>query len=66
MRGLVIGDGPELQPSPVQKVMAAAPPLQRLVTRQLDGLERLLTDPDFCYVAPTFDSAWGRRPPAAV
>jgi SAM-dependent methyltransferase len=66
MRGLVTGGGPELKPSPVQKVMAAAPPLQRLVTRQLDGLERLLADPDFCYVVPTFVSAWGRRPRAAV
>ena len=62
MRALVTGDGPELAPTPVQKVMAAAPPLQRLITGRLDGLEQLLTDPDFCYVAPTFVSAWGRRP----
>jgi SAM-dependent methyltransferase len=62
MRALVTGDGPELSPSPVQKVMAAAPPVRRLITGRLDGLERLLADPEFCYVAPTFVSAWGRRP----
>jgi len=62
MRGLLFEDGELLSPSPVQKVIAAAPPLRRVVGRQLDGLERMLTDPDFCYVAPTFVSAWGRRP----
>jgi len=65
MRGLLFEDGQDVEASPVQKVIAAAPPVRRLVARQLDGLERLLDDPDFCYVAPTFVSAWGRRPPAA-
>jgi SAM-dependent methyltransferase len=62
MRGLLLDDGTVLTPTPVQKVIAAAPPLRRLVERQLDGVERLMTDPDFCYVAPTFVTAWGRRP----
>jgi SAM-dependent methyltransferase len=62
MRGLLVEDAAVVTPSPVQKFIAAAPPLKRLVARQLDGLERLLKDPDFCYVLPTFVSAWGRRP----
>jgi hypothetical protein len=62
MRDLLFEDGELLTPSPVQKFIAATPPLKRLVARQLDGIERLLTDPDFCYVLPTFVSAWGRRP----
>ena len=61
MRGLLVEAGRVPTPSPVQKVIAAAPPLRRLVERQLDGLERMLADPDFCYVAPTFVTAWGRR-----
>jgi SAM-dependent methyltransferase len=61
-RSLVLEDGAAVAPSRAQKVLAVAPPLRRLVARQLDGLERLLDDPDFCYVAPTFVTAWGRRP----
>ena len=62
MRGLLFDeDGPAPQSSPVQKLLVAAPPVRRLLARQLDGLERLLADPEFCYVAPTFVSAWGRR-----
>jgi SAM-dependent methyltransferase len=63
MRSLILEeDGSAGQSSPVQRLMAAAPPVRRLLARQLDGLERLLSDPEFCYVAPTFVSAWGRRP----
>jgi SAM-dependent methyltransferase len=63
MRGVLFEeDGPVPQTSPVQKLLAAAPPVRRLLAGQLDGLERLLADPGFCYVAPTFVSAWGRRP----
>jgi len=63
MRGVLLEeDGPVPQSSPVQKLMAAAPPVRRLLARRLDGLEQMLSDPEFCYVAPTFVSAWGRRP----
>lgn len=61
MRALVAGEGPALATSPLRKAMAA-PPVRRLIMGRLDGLERLLADPDFCYVAPTFVTAWGRRP----
>jgi ubiquinone/menaquinone biosynthesis C-methylase UbiE len=49
-------------PKPVQKVLAAAPGLRRAAERRLDGLDRLLADPEFVYLAPTFISARGRRP----
>ena len=62
LRALLVEDPSHVQPSVAQKAMAAVPPLRRLVERRLGGLERLLDDPDFCYVAPTFVSAWGRRP----
>jgi SAM-dependent methyltransferase len=62
LRNLVLEDGDDIAPSPVQRILAAAPPLRRLLTRQFDGFDRLLDDPDFCYVAPTFVTAWGQRP----
>jgi SAM-dependent methyltransferase len=45
-----------------QKAVSAAPPVRRLLERRLDRLEQLLADPGFCYVAPTFVTAWGRKP----
>jgi len=62
MRALLLADGPVATTGIARKVIAAAPPLKQLLARRLDGLERLLTDPEFCYVAPTFVTAWGRRP----
>jgi len=61
-RALLLEDGDVVVSSPVQKVLGAAPPLKRILERRLDGIEQLLTDPEFCYVAPTFVTAWGRRP----
>jgi ubiquinone/menaquinone biosynthesis C-methylase UbiE len=51
-------------PGPVEKLFSAAPGLRRAAERRLDGLERLLADPEFVYLAPTFVSARGRRRPA--
>ena len=65
MRGLLFEDGEVVTRGPVHKALAAAPPLKRLLQRRLDGLEHLLADPEFCYVAPTFVTAWGRRAPEA-
>jgi SAM-dependent methyltransferase len=48
-------------PKPVQKVFGAAPGLRLAAQRRLDGLDRLLADPEFVYLAPTFISARGRR-----
>ena len=49
-------------PAPVQQLLRRVPALQNLVRRPLDSLDRLLDDPEFVYLAPTFVSAWGRRP----
>lgn len=62
MRGLLFEEGEMVAPSPVQKLFAVAPPVKRVLQRRLDGLELLLADPSFCYVAPTFVTAWGRKP----
>ena len=61
MRGLLLEDG-HLPPGRVQKVLGAVPALKDLLGRRIDRLEDLLTDTEFAYVAPTFVSAWGRRP----
>jgi SAM-dependent methyltransferase len=65
MRSLLMDDTDVVPPTGVQKVLAAAPPLDRLLRRRLDRLEALLDDPEFTYVAPTFVTAWGRKPSPA-
>ncbi|HVW32851.1 MAG TPA: methyltransferase domain-containing protein [Acidimicrobiia bacterium] len=50
-------------PAPVQRAVRAVPAIQGLLARPIDALERLLDDPDFVYLAPSFVSSWGRRPP---
>jgi hypothetical protein len=65
MRSLLLEGDEGLTPGPVQKAMGAVPPLKRILKGQLDRLENLLADPEFTYVAPTFVTAWGRKPPGA-
>ena len=62
MRTLLLEDNDVVSQSSVQKALAAAPPLKRVFKSRLDRLEHLLADPEFAYVAPTFVSAWGRKP----
>jgi SAM-dependent methyltransferase len=62
IRHLLFDNEGGLVPGPLQKTVAT--PLRGVLARRLDGLERLLADPEFVYLAPTFVSAWGRRPPA--
>jgi SAM-dependent methyltransferase len=61
IRHLLFDDEAGPVSGPLQKTVAA--PLRGLLERRLDGLERLLADPEFVYLAPTFVSAWARRPP---
>jgi hypothetical protein len=61
MRSLLLDGDAVAPPTRVQKVLAAAPPLDRVLRGRLDRLEALLDDPEFTYVAPTFVTAWGRR-----
>jgi SAM-dependent methyltransferase len=63
LRHLLLEDDTGLVPGPVQKALSAAP-VRGAVERRLDGLDRLLADPEFVYLAPTMMSAWGRRPEA--
>jgi hypothetical protein len=58
---LLLDDESGLIPSPVHKVLGVAP-VRRAVEQRLEGLDRLLADPEFVYLAPTLVSAWGRRP----
>jgi len=44
--------------------LAVPVPLRGAVGRRLEGLDRLLADPEFVYLVPTMVSAWGRRPDA--
>lgn len=62
VRHLLFDDDGGLAGSPLRKAFTAAPSLQRAAERRLDQLEGLLADPEFVYLAPTFVSAWGRRP----
>jgi hypothetical protein len=58
---LLLDDDVGLVPAPLQKALAAGP-VRGAVERRLDGLDRLLSDPEFVYLAPTMMSAWGSRP----
>jgi len=60
IRHLLFDDKAGLVPGPLQTTVAG--PLRGMIGRRLDGLEQLLADPEFVYLAPTFVSAWGRKP----
>ena len=64
LRHLLFDDDVALAPGPVHRAFEAAPALRRAAERRLDQLERLLADPEFVFLAPTFVSAWARRPEA--
>ena len=64
IRHLLLDAESGLVPAPLDKVLAAAP-VHSAVERRLDGLDRLLADPEFVYLVPTLVSAWGRRPGTA-
>ena len=49
-------------PKPVQRMFTAVPGLRLAAERRLDGLDRLLADPEFVFLIPTLISARGRRP----
>ncbi|HEV7861703.1 MAG TPA: class I SAM-dependent methyltransferase [Acidimicrobiia bacterium] len=66
IRSLLFEADGGLSPGPLQKAFALVPPVRRMVERRLDGLECLMADPEFVYLAPTFMTAWGRRPEAAT
>ena len=48
--------------APVQRVLERVPSLRRVVTRQLERIDPLLSDPEFAFVAPMMMTVWGRRP----
>ncbi len=60
---LLLDDESGLVPAPLHRALAASP-VRRAAERRFEGLDRLLADPEFVYLAPTLVSAWGRRPPA--
>ena len=62
VRQWVCGDGSDVLPGPLRA--QALTPVRRALERRLDGMETLLADPEFVYLAPTFVTTWGRRPPA--
>ena len=60
---LLLDDESGALPAPLHKVLAVTP-VRTAVERRFEGLERLLADPEFVYLAPTLVSAWGRRSPS--
>jgi SAM-dependent methyltransferase len=62
LRDMLVDGESEVWPAPVRKV-TGRPAVRRVLERRLDGLDDLLADPEFVYLAPTFVSAWARRPP---
>lgn len=62
IRELLLGGESDIWPTPVRKV-AGVPAVRRVLERRLEGLDELLADPEFVYLAPTLVSAWARRPP---
>jgi SAM-dependent methyltransferase len=61
IRDMLVDTESDLWPSPVRKV-TGRPAVRRMIERRLDRLDDLLADPEFVYLAPTFVSAWARRP----
>jgi len=61
IRHLLLDGDDLLVPPPLRKALALGP-VRRTVQRRLDGLDRLLADPEFVYLVPTMVSVWGRRP----
>ncbi|MCA1843079.1 MAG: methyltransferase domain-containing protein [Actinobacteria bacterium] len=64
IRHLLLDHEAGLVPGPLRKTLAS--PLRGVLERRLERLERLLADPEFVYLAPTFVSVWARRPAAAT
>jgi SAM-dependent methyltransferase len=62
IRELLVDGESDIWPAPVRKV-TGLPVVRRVLERRLDGLDELLADPEFVYLAPTLVSAWARRPP---
>lgn len=62
IRELLLGTESDIWPAPVRKV-TGLPVVRRVLERRLEGLDELLGDPEFVYLAPTLVSAWARRPP---
>ena len=56
-------DDEGLLPAPLQKLLSVGP-VRAAVQRPFDGLDRLMSDPEFVYLFPTMVSAWGQRPEA--
>ena len=61
VRQLLLDDESGVTPAPLHKALSAAR-VRGAVERQFEGLDRMLADPEFVYLAPTLVSAWGRRP----
>jgi SAM-dependent methyltransferase len=62
IRDLLLDEELAVLPTPLQAALGRVPALRGVIERRLDGLERLLADPEFVYLAPTLVSAWARRP----
>jgi SAM-dependent methyltransferase len=63
IRDLLVDAESDAWPAPVRKV-TGLPAVRKVIEGRLDGLDDLLADPEFVYLAPTFVSAWARRPDA--
>lgn len=63
IRDLLVDAESDAWPAPVRKV-TGIPAVRKVIERRLDGLDDLLADPEFVYLAPTLVSAWARRPEA--
>lgn len=61
IRDLLLDPASDLWPSPVGRV-TRRPAVRRFMGRRLAGLDDVLADPEFVYLAPTFVSAWARKP----
>jgi SAM-dependent methyltransferase len=62
IRELLLSGQSDIWPAPVRKV-TGLPAVRRVLEHRLEGLDGLLADPEFVYLAPTLVSAWARRPP---
>jgi SAM-dependent methyltransferase len=64
IRDMLVDTESDLWPAAVRK-LTGRPAVRGVIERRLDGLDDLLADPEFVYLAPTFVSAWARRPAGA-